>query len=313
VSSASKPRVLCVDDEPNVLESLRDTLRKRFDVVVTTNGFEALRMLKEERFEVLVSDMRMPMINGARFLSLAREHAPDTVRLLLTGQSALDDAVAAINDGEIFRFLVKPCETANLKAALDAGVTRHRALVGQRELEAESARETARALIAVACALDPTVPERSERIARNARELCAATESFVPTPELQPAVDLMQLGVVAASKDTLAQMARGQRLNREQAVEIERLPEVAHPFLLPIPSLRPVAVLLAAMTEPFVATVPGVAGTPIGARILRIAVDFEALECQGVPAHTALRTMEARDRRYDPAILSDFADVLGIT
>src|SRR5688572_25668036 len=89
VSSASKPRVLCVDDEPNVLESLRDTLRKRFDVVVTTNGFEALRMLKEERFEVLVSDMRMPMINGARFLSLAREHAPDTVRLLLTGQSAL--------------------------------------------------------------------------------------------------------------------------------------------------------------------------------------------------------------------------------
>jgi DNA-binding NtrC family response regulator len=97
VTGARKPRVLCLDDEPHVLESLRDTLRRRFEVVITTNGFEALRLLTEQPCEVVVSDMRMPRLNGARFLTLAREHAPETVRVMLTGHSTLDDAAAAIN------------------------------------------------------------------------------------------------------------------------------------------------------------------------------------------------------------------------
>ena len=78
-----------------MLESLRDALRRRFDVTGTTNGFRALKLLSEQPYEVVLSDLRMPLLNGTRFLSLAREHAPGTVRLLLTGQSTVDDAVAA--------------------------------------------------------------------------------------------------------------------------------------------------------------------------------------------------------------------------
>jgi CheY-like chemotaxis protein len=134
----TKPRVICVDDEPQVLESLRDTLRRRFDVTVTTNGFEALRMLASEPFAVVLSDMRMPRLNGSRFLTLAREHAPDTVRLLLTGQSSVDDAVAAVNDGEIFRFLLKPCPPRALIEALDSAAQRHHELRRDRELADQS-------------------------------------------------------------------------------------------------------------------------------------------------------------------------------
>ena len=83
-------------------------LRRRFEVVTSTNGFEALKLMVAEPFPVVVTDMRMPLIDGARFLKLAREHAPDTVRILLTGQSTLTDAVSTVNDGQIFRFLLKP-------------------------------------------------------------------------------------------------------------------------------------------------------------------------------------------------------------
>jgi len=308
-----KPRVLCVDDEPNVLESLTDTLRKRFDVTTTTNGFEALRFLKEDGFEVLVSDMRMPMLNGARFLSLAREHAPDTVRLLLTGQSSLDDAVIAVNDGEVFRVMLKPCPGRDLIATLESAVTRHREIVGQRELEARSARGVAQSFMELAAAVDPTAPERAERIVANARELAETVESTVSLADLEPACQLMQLGVVGLSHETVTQLTRAQRITREQAAELERLPELSRPFLRPIPTLQSVDVLLGAASEPFVATVPGVAGTPLGARLLRIALDFEALECQGTPSHTAVRAMRERPKRYDPNLLDRFAELLGVT
>lgn len=308
-----KPRVLCVDDEPNVLESLTDTLRKRFDVATTTNGFEALRLLKDEPFEVLVSDMRMPMLNGARFLSLAREHAPDTVRLLLTGQSTLDDAVTAVNDGEVFRVLLKPYPGRDLVATLESAVTRHREIVGRRELQAQSARGVAEAFMQLATAVDPSAPERAERIAANALELAGTVDSTVSLADLEPACQLMQLGVVGLEHEAIAHLTRGQRITREQAAQLERLPELARPFLRPVPTLQPVDVLLGAACEPFVATVPGVAGTPLGARLLRIAVDFEALECQGTPAHTAMRAMRERPKRYDPNLLDRFAELLGVT
>ena len=145
-----------------MLESLTDTLRKRFDVTTTTNGFEGLRMLKEAPFEVLVSDMRMPMLNGARFLTLAREHAPDTVRLLLTGQSTFDDAVTAVNGGEVFRVMLKPCPGKDLMATLDTAVTRHRELLGKRALDERSARGVAQAFMEVS-------PPRSIRARRRGR------------------------------------------------------------------------------------------------------------------------------------------------
>ncbi len=80
-----------------------------------------------------------------------------------------------------------------------------------------------------------------------------------------------------------------------------------------MPALQPIDALLGAACEPFVATVPGVAGTPLGARLLRIMLDFEALECQGTPSHTSIRTMRERGTRYDPDLLDRFAELLGVT
>ena len=105
-----RPKVLCVDDEPRVLEGLSLHLRRMYEVEVATSGNAGLAVLERDKtFAVVISDMRMPGMNGAVFLSRSREIAPDAVRMLLTGQTDMTSAVQAVNVGQIFKFLTKPC------------------------------------------------------------------------------------------------------------------------------------------------------------------------------------------------------------
>jgi len=103
--------VLCVDDEPLLLEGLERTLRESFEVVTETKPLAALALLerKERDFVAIISDMRMPLMDGAKFLACAAEIAPNSTRLLLTGHAELNAAIAAVNTGRVFRFLCKPC------------------------------------------------------------------------------------------------------------------------------------------------------------------------------------------------------------
>src|SRR5277367_4732835 len=124
---ADKPRVLCVDDEPNVLEGLTLTLRRRYEVRTAPGGAEGLELLgRDGPFAVVLSDMRMPGMDGAAFLARARQVAPDAVRLVLTGQAEVESAIAAVNEGQLFRFLTKPCPPTTLVAAFDAAAEQYR-------------------------------------------------------------------------------------------------------------------------------------------------------------------------------------------
>src|ERR1700692_4519473 len=116
-------RVLFVDDEPNVLDALQRTLRKQVDFHTATSGAEGLVKLRESGpYALVVSDMRMPVMNGAQFLAKAREAAPDTVRMILSGQSDLEATIAAVTEGHIYRFLSKPCPPDQLLAAVADGL-----------------------------------------------------------------------------------------------------------------------------------------------------------------------------------------------
>jgi len=127
----SLPRVLCVDDEPMLLAALKTSLHRRYDVTTAEGGLEALHLLRERGpFTVVISDFRMPGMDGARFLARARDVAPDTVRILLTGQAGLEDAIEVVNQGYIFRFLTKPCPPQVLLAAIENAVDQARLATG---------------------------------------------------------------------------------------------------------------------------------------------------------------------------------------
>ncbi len=104
----SKLRILLVDDEERILRSLGLLLRMQYEVVTTTSGSEALKLLHQQTFHVLMSDQRMPEMTGTELLRQARSIAPRTVRILLTGYADVEASLASINEGEVFRYINKP-------------------------------------------------------------------------------------------------------------------------------------------------------------------------------------------------------------
>ncbi len=117
-----KPKVVFVDDEQRVLNSMRVRFRREYDLHLTTLGSEALAMLEEHEIDVIVADQRMPEMQGTEVLSKARDTSPRTVRILLTGYADLDAIESSINDAEVFRFLTKPCAPEELRETIQQAI-----------------------------------------------------------------------------------------------------------------------------------------------------------------------------------------------
>jgi two-component system probable response regulator PhcQ len=129
-----KHAVLLVDDEPSIRETLTRTLRREpYEIVDAASGQEALRTLASKRVDVVVADERMPGMTGTELLSRIRESYPDVMRIMLTGHASLDAAIRAINEGEVYRFLTKPCNPADLAMTI-------RRAIQHKELFAETQR-----------------------------------------------------------------------------------------------------------------------------------------------------------------------------
>jgi FixJ family two-component response regulator len=128
-------RILFVDDEQGVLDGYERLLRKDFAVTVALGGLKGLAAIQEYGpFAVIISDMRMPGMSGAEFLAQVKQQAPDTVRMLLTGYTDLSAAIDAVNEGNIFRFLTKPCAKDVLVNAINIGLDQYRSTTAEREL-----------------------------------------------------------------------------------------------------------------------------------------------------------------------------------
>jgi response regulator RpfG family c-di-GMP phosphodiesterase len=132
--AAAAPTLLCVDDEPNILSSLRRLFRPAgYRVLLAESGAQGLEVLEKEAVDLVISDMRMPEMNGAQFLAQVRARWPDTMRLLLTGYSDIQSIQDAINCGEIYRYITKPWEDGDILL-----VVRH--ALERRGLEQEKLR-----------------------------------------------------------------------------------------------------------------------------------------------------------------------------
>ena len=127
-------KILLVDDESNVLSSLKRALfDEPLEIVTVTSGEAALEIMKDHFFKLVISDERMIGMQGSELLALIREKYPDTIRIMLTGHATLEAAMKAVNEGEIYRFFAKPWDDHDLKFAI-------RSAVEKFDLEAENRR-----------------------------------------------------------------------------------------------------------------------------------------------------------------------------
>jgi len=146
-ADANKPKILFVDDEERILSALKLLFKQHYDVHVTVDAAEALVWMKEKHFHVLVSDQRMPNMNGTELLSRAKMVSPNTVRILLTGYSDLAAIIGSINEGEVYRFANKPWNTAEMRLLLSDAVAIGLALEDALPVEADGKRPDEAVLI----------------------------------------------------------------------------------------------------------------------------------------------------------------------
>lgn len=305
------PRILCVDDEPRVLAALTRQLHQRFAVSTAESGAEALaRLAAEEPFAVIVSDMRMPVMDGAAFLAEARRQAPDSVRMLLTGQADLNDAATAVNKGGIYRFLQKPCPAEDLVAALLDGARQYELVTAERVLLSETLHGSVRALTEILALANPMAFSRASR----AKDLVGGMLDELGVGErwaIEVAAMLSQIGAVTLPTEVAEKVYRGEPLAAAELAMVDRMPKVVEKLLGSIPRLEPVREILRLQHKHFDGSgqpSDGPRGTalPLGARLLKIAVDFHVLEVKGLTAEQAVGALIGRHGAYDPELLARF-------
>lgn len=310
-SADRKPRILCVDDEPYVLEALKDTLRRSFDVRVAGSGQEGLDKLRlePEEYAVVVSDMRMPVMRGSVFLREARRVAPDATRILLTGYTDVEAAAAAVNDGQLFRFLMKPCGAEELQRACTAALGHHRLLASERVLLEQTLHGSVQALADVLALANPVAFGRGTRVKAVLPRLAQAI-GMDDRWEVEVAAMMASIGAITLPEAVAEKLYAGSTLSAVEAAMVARVPTVTRGILEHIPRLEGVLQILDHLDRRF-DSIAGGGTIPIGARILRIVFDHDALISRGVDGDLALGTLRARHGVYDGELLQTFAEICG--
>ncbi|WP_051798527.1 HD domain-containing phosphohydrolase [Catenuloplanes japonicus] len=311
-ASSALPRILLVDDEPDLLDGLRRSLRREFDVetaVGAANGLFALG--KGAPFEVIVSDFMMPGINGAQFLTAARKAVPTATRMLLTGHTNLADAALTVNQGGVFRMLLKPVDQETMCTALRDCVAQHRLMVAERELLEQTLRGSVQALTDVLSLVSPAAFGRGTRMRRVASAILDTVEAE-DRWAMELAVQMSQLGVVSLPPAVAERLAAGAGLAPAEQAMVDRMPEVAEQLISPIPRLGVVAEAIRYSRKGFDGSgtpADGTAGEriPFGGRLLRLVEDHDALLTEGVSPLVAVATLRSFAGRYDPALLEALA------
>lgn len=301
-------RVLFVDDEPNILEAVRRSIRGPYEIVTALGGEEGLRRVDQgPPFTVVVSDLRMPVVDGMLLLKHVRERAPETIRILLTGHADTDAAIAAVNDGQLFRFLTKPCPGSVMRSALAAAMEQHRLITAERVLLQQTLRGSIRALAEMISLVHPQVSAHTSRVRRLVVELGTRMQAE-DLWRIEVATLLAHLGWVTLPPATVAKLHLGAELAAGEDVIVRRVPEIAAQLLANIPRMEEVQSILMYQNAGYDgqgSPVPSVIGEriPLGARLLKAATDFDMLESRGLSAAEALVAMQARAATYDPNVL----------
>jgi len=316
LNAVLKDRVLFVDDEPNVLDGIRRQLRNRVDVETATSGAAGLDIIRAQGpFAVVVSDMRMPEMDGARFLAKVNEIAPQTVRMVLSGQADLESTIAAVNEGRVFRFLLKPCNAETLFGVIKNGIDQYRLIHAEKHLLENTLNATVKVLCDVLGLINPVAQRRAAQIQRYAESAAEALRLLPDMWQYHLAAMVSQLGCITMPQETLARAFGGQALSDEERRLYESHPAIAGKLLGTIPRLEAVAGMVAGQMQP-----PSIElgkGSPstwdpqkIGAAILWAAVQFDRHVAQGKIPEQAAQLVNQSAPGLPPAITQAMAQAL---
>lgn len=339
-SQDSITRILAVDDEQQVLSALRRVFRGAgFEITVANSGQEALDILRNQEFDILLSDMRMPEMDGATFLATSMDIQPNARRILLTGYSDQESTIRAINEGQVHQYLSKPWDNQSLRdvIASEAVIKQQQDESAPEEIGQLKAQvaEVGEELTQASTYADLAREELIKQAGTTIKVISGLVNQLAPTPqgftqkvishsmamgkllkldkavinELRTSALLFQLGKLAL--DDSLRTAKPYELPEEQKEPYDRYGILGADILTPINGLDFAANLVRTHMENFNGTGPEkLTGKtiPLGARILRLAIDFQQL-LSGLLLKDALSSTDACEylqkhagKKYDPAL-----------
>jgi response regulator RpfG family c-di-GMP phosphodiesterase len=299
-------KVLFVDDEENILHSIKRELRKRFDIHTAGSGNDALDILKKDGpFAVIVSDMRMPQMDGIQLLSAVKDQYPETVRLMLTGNADQETAIEAVNKGQIFRFLNKPCPTSTLVLSIALAQRQYRLITAEKELLDKTLMGSITVLSEVLGLASPLAFSSGLRVKSMVGEIARKLQ-LNNIWQFEIAALMSQIGCITLPPDTLNKLYAGREMDPEEVAMYHDHPLIGSKLLDKIPRLETVAAIIAHQLlsfESFAERKDLKEEVCLGAQILRICTDFDSLLRRGWNRSEALNHLQKDSAEYNPELL----------
>jgi CheY-like chemotaxis protein len=296
-------RILLIDDESNLLQALRRNLRGRFDITTANGGRAGIEeMERHGPFAMVVSDMQMPDVDGIRVLTTAKRLAPDTVRVMLTGNADQQTAINAVNDGSIFRFLSKPCPAEQLAVVLEEGLRHYQVMLAERELLSKTLAGCVSLINDLLSVANPKGFGRGGRMRQWMKQICCKlylTDAW----QYEVAAMLSQVGSIGhVFPDTEARSLEDREaILRNQAA-------ASSAMLAKIPRLETIAAMIGSQYTPTKGNhVPF--EVELGGKLIRMLTDFD-IHCETVKSSHAIRLLQDHKDPYDPEALEAFAGLV---
>ena len=296
-------KILLVDDDKGILDGYRRSLSREFPMETALGGQQALQMVAESGpYAVVVSDMRMPGMDGIQLLSKIKALSPDTIRVMLTGNADTDTAVNAINEGSLFRFLNKPCSKEVMAKTLTAALVQYRLVNAEKQLLEQTLSGSMQVLTEVLSLVNPAAFSRAERARRYIHHIVTAMNLGNPW-QYEVAAMMSQLGCVTLAPETVQAVFNDEQLSPTEQTQYDSHPQVAYDLLSKIPRLEPIAWMIKHQNQPLPMPGPGDFETPDmrrGAGILRLVLAYEKLIHKGVSRNEAAHTLALQNKNFSP-------------
>jgi len=312
-----KEKILLVDDEILLLDSLRRELGFNYSIETAQSGSEALEKIwKTGPYAVVVSDLRMPIMDGIKFLAQVKEVTPDSVRIMLTGNTDLPIAIEAINQGQIFRYLAKPCSGEQLTSALDAGIRQHQLITAEKDLLEKTLKESISMLTEVLAIVNNDAYGRSFRMQQLVAHIVKVM-NLKDGWQYEMAAALSQLGWIIFPQTMLEKINSGRSLDAGETLVFSKHPLTASKLLEKIPRLEKVSRMIAGQGRSIDdlclnPEYPDIYPIDLGSHILKVCVDYDQLMLQGLLHDQILTTLRSRQNLYHRSIIDALSSLQSV-
>ncbi|HDS29769.1 MAG TPA: response regulator [Firmicutes bacterium] len=308
-------KILLVDDEPNVLQAFERNLRKKFEISTAKGGPEGLETMKNSGpYAVVVSDLQMPGMDGIQFLTRVREANPETVRMMLTGNANLDSAIEAVNEGNVFRFMTKPCPPETLEKVIEAGMEQYRLVMAEKELLEQTLKGSVKVLTDIMSLSSPAAFGRATRV-RGIMKKLAIMMKVENVWEFELAGMLSQTGCITLPTNVVEKIYRGDPLTALETRMFNAHPKIGYDLISNIPRLRNVADMILYQEKHYNGDgipMDDVRGEdiPLGARALHVVLNYDTRIWSGKTGREALKDIREKYDYFDPSIIKALEEVV---